>query len=92
MKQGDEGRLITKEAPAVTVMRLRRERGVRMIRDGATSEAIAAAIGVPVSAVDGWRRRVGAGADAPTVPVRPPRVSFAEKNLREMADVPLGAW
>ena len=92
MKQGDEGRYVTKEALAVTVMRKRREIGMRMIRSGASTEEIMDATGVSYAAVKLWRRRMEPGADAPSVPVPPPAVQFVERGLGEMADVPLGAW
>lgn len=94
MKQGDEGLFVSYPSPATVEFSRRRAIGRDMLKRGATSAEVSAATGSPLRTVRAWRTELAcaeAAADAvPSVP--PPPVSFAEKNLRELADVPLGAW
>lgn len=93
MRRGDEGQFLMRraESEAAVALRKRRAEGLALMKAGLTNAEVMAATGAPLGTVKQWRNCVG-GADAPTVPVRPPKVSFAEKGLGEMADVPLGAW
>ena len=92
MRRGDEGQFLMRraESEAAVALRKRRAEGLALMKAGLTNAEVMAATGAPLGTVKQWRNCVG-GADAPTVPVRPSKVSFAEKGLGEMADVPVSA-
>ena len=70
----------------------RRAAGRSMLKRGASNEEVSEATGAPLRTVRSWRTEITRAADAPTAAMPPPEVSFCEKSLRELADVPLGAW